>query len=198
MFSRVRIAIRFFFVGLAVGVLLAPRSGEETRRLLREKADSLLNDVLDAASLGTGASSPPPKPAAAPRRDRYRRGRCRPEAVDPRKRWSNAGDVVDSRHRSGRLTPRPPDRPPTDALAAAPAAAPAWRASTGRPDAVARSGAHGRRAARGAWHRRPGDPRGVPRRPASRLRGGRASPTATTPCPSDRGRRSASRTSSRG
>ena len=53
MFSRVRIAIRFFFVGLAVGVLRAPRSGEETRRLVREKADRLLNDVLDAASLGT-------------------------------------------------------------------------------------------------------------------------------------------------
>ncbi len=53
MFSRVRIAIRFFFVGLAVGVLLAPRSGEETRRLVREKADRILNDVLDAASLGT-------------------------------------------------------------------------------------------------------------------------------------------------
>ena len=53
MFSRVRIAIRFFFVGLAVGVLLAPRSGEQTRRMLREKADRLLNDVLDAASLGT-------------------------------------------------------------------------------------------------------------------------------------------------
>ena len=53
MFSRVRIAIRFFFVGLAVGVLLAPRSGRETRRLLRERADRLLNDVLDAATLGT-------------------------------------------------------------------------------------------------------------------------------------------------
>jgi gas vesicle protein len=53
MFSRVRVAIRFFFVGLAVGVLLAPRSGEQTRRLLREKADRLLNDILDAASLGT-------------------------------------------------------------------------------------------------------------------------------------------------
>ena len=65
MFSRVRIAIRFFFVGLAVGVLLAPRSGEETRRLLRERADSLLNDVLDAASLGTGASSSSSKPATA-------------------------------------------------------------------------------------------------------------------------------------
>jgi hypothetical protein len=62
MFSRVRIAIRFFFVGLAVGVLLAPRSGEETRRLVREKADRLLNDVLDAATLGTyesGAGSYP-------------------------------------------------------------------------------------------------------------------------------------------
>ena len=53
MFSRVRIAIRFFFVGLAVGVLLAPRSGEETRQMVREKADRILNDVLDAASLGT-------------------------------------------------------------------------------------------------------------------------------------------------
>lgn len=53
MFTRVRIAIRFFFFGLAVGVLLAPRSGVETRRLVREKADRLLNEVLDAASLGT-------------------------------------------------------------------------------------------------------------------------------------------------
>jgi hypothetical protein len=53
MFSRVRIAIRFFFMGLAVGMLLAPRSGQETRRMLREKADQLLNDVLDAATLGT-------------------------------------------------------------------------------------------------------------------------------------------------
>lgn len=53
MFSRVRIAIRFFFLGLAVGVLLAPRSGQETRRLVRERADRLLNDLLDAATLGT-------------------------------------------------------------------------------------------------------------------------------------------------
>jgi gas vesicle protein len=53
MFSRVRIAIRFFFMGLAVGVLLAPRSGKETRRLVRERADRLLNDLLDAATLGS-------------------------------------------------------------------------------------------------------------------------------------------------
>ncbi len=52
MFSRVRIAIRFFFVGLAVGVLLAPRSGAETRRLLRQRADRLVNELLEAASLG--------------------------------------------------------------------------------------------------------------------------------------------------
>lgn len=86
MFSRVRIAIRFFFLGLAVGVLLAPRSGQETRRLVRERADRLLNDLLDAATLGTydngtggqaaqadGAADAPagtPKPAANGRRTR--------------------------------------------------------------------------------------------------------------------------------
>jgi hypothetical protein len=64
MFSRVRIAIRFFFVGLAVGVLLAPRSGEETRRLVREKADRLLNDVLEAATLGTVTTSTAPADVA--------------------------------------------------------------------------------------------------------------------------------------
>ena len=57
MFSRVRIAIRFFFVGLAVGVLLAPRSGVETRRMLRQRADRFLNDLLDAASMGTPSGS---------------------------------------------------------------------------------------------------------------------------------------------
>ena len=80
MFSRVKIAIRFFFLGLAVGVLLAPRSGEETRRMFREKADRLLNDILDAASLGTtsgtsgSAGSPPTEEAAAPRAARTTNG----------------------------------------------------------------------------------------------------------------------------
>ena len=62
MFSRVRIAIRFFFVGLAVGILMAPRSGEQTRRMLREKADGLLNSILDAASMG---AEPEPAPKAS-------------------------------------------------------------------------------------------------------------------------------------
>ncbi|MEO7296650.1 MAG: YtxH domain-containing protein [Candidatus Limnocylindria bacterium] len=82
MFSRVRIAIRFFFVGLAVGILLAPRKGEETRRLVREKADRILNDVLDAATLGTvesgaGATDDLAAEADAPRRTANRTTRSR-------------------------------------------------------------------------------------------------------------------------
>ena len=97
MFSRVRIAIRFFFVGLAVGVLMAPRSGEETRRLLREKADSLLNDVLEAASLGAGGGTSSPTKAtaeategtdadeggAAPKRTRGNGSRTRATSTSP-------------------------------------------------------------------------------------------------------------------
>jgi hypothetical protein len=78
MFSRVRIAIRFFFMGLAVGVLLAPRSGRETRRLVRERADRLLNDLLDAATLGAFDSGPLPIPDSIERVD--------PEAGNGRKR----------------------------------------------------------------------------------------------------------------
>lgn len=66
MFSRVRIAIRFFFMGLAVGVLLAPRSGKETRRMVRERADRLLNDLLDAATLGAFDSGAGPDEDGAP------------------------------------------------------------------------------------------------------------------------------------
>jgi len=73
MFSRVRVAIRFFFVGLAVGVLLAPRAGIETRRLLRQRADRLVNDLLEAASMSglpsgskTGAAA---RRTSAPKRE---------------------------------------------------------------------------------------------------------------------------------
>jgi gas vesicle protein len=67
MFSRVRVAIRFFFVGLAVGVLLAPRAGIETRRLLRQRADRLVNDLLEAASM-SGLPSGSKTDGAAARR----------------------------------------------------------------------------------------------------------------------------------
>jgi gas vesicle protein len=62
-------------------VLLAPRSGEETRRLVREKADRLLNDILDAATLGTyesGAGSlDADDEASAPTATRTARTRAR-------------------------------------------------------------------------------------------------------------------------
>ena len=85
MFSRVKIAIRFFFMGLAVGILLAPRSGQETRRLVRAKADRLLNDVLDAATLGTyesgGAGDEPA--AAKPGNGRSRSRATTSSAASP-------------------------------------------------------------------------------------------------------------------
>jgi len=76
MFSRARIAIRFFFLGLAVGLLLAPRSGRETRQLVRARADRLLNDLLDAATLGayeSGAASSADEEAATDGGPRTRR-----------------------------------------------------------------------------------------------------------------------------
>ncbi len=84
MFSRVRIAIRFFFLGLAVGILLAPRSGLETRRLVRERADRLLNDLLDAATLGAFDSGPVPMPDAPAMTDApIGNGKGRPKAATP-------------------------------------------------------------------------------------------------------------------
>lgn len=88
MFSRVRIAIRFFFMGLAVGILLAPRSGAETRRLVRERADRILNDVLDAATLGTyddgsagGVTAAPAETAETEAAPKSRNGRGRSRAA---------------------------------------------------------------------------------------------------------------------
>ena len=83
MFSRVRIAIRFFFMGLAVGVLLAPRSGRETRRLVRERADRLLNDLLDAATLGAFDSGPAPLADDEPTTAKTGNGRTRNRAATP-------------------------------------------------------------------------------------------------------------------
>jgi YtxH-like protein len=100
MFSRVRIAIRFFFVGLAVGVLLAPRSGEETRKMLREKADSLLNGILDAATLGTAETGT----ATAGRSTSASAGQVEEEAKAPRTSRSSNGGSGSGRSRGSRST----------------------------------------------------------------------------------------------
>jgi hypothetical protein len=63
MFGLVRTAVRFFFIGFGVGVLLAPRAGAETRELIRRKFSEVIGSVLEIADLppvsqegGDGAS----------------------------------------------------------------------------------------------------------------------------------------------
>lgn len=51
MFGLVRTAVRFFFIGFGVGILLAPRAGAETRALIREKLNTIVNSALEVADL---------------------------------------------------------------------------------------------------------------------------------------------------
>jgi hypothetical protein len=51
MFRVIRAAIRAFAVGLAVGVLFAPRAGAETRKMLSERLATGLNELFEIATL---------------------------------------------------------------------------------------------------------------------------------------------------
>ncbi len=51
MFGVLRAAIRAFAVGVAVGVLFAPRPGVQTRKMLSERLASALNQLLEIAAL---------------------------------------------------------------------------------------------------------------------------------------------------
>ena len=64
MFGLVRTAVWFFCVGFVVGVLLAPRSGAETRRMIRERIDVALDQLLELAALPPIARETPEQPAA--------------------------------------------------------------------------------------------------------------------------------------
>jgi hypothetical protein len=59
MFALLRTSLRFFIVGFVVGALFAPRSGAETRQMLREKFTVIANQVLELAAL------PPIEPRTA-------------------------------------------------------------------------------------------------------------------------------------
>lgn len=59
MFTIIRTAVRFFFIGFGVGLLLAPRAGAETRQMLRDKLDEFVGSILEIADL------PPVEPAQA-------------------------------------------------------------------------------------------------------------------------------------
>lgn len=51
MFGLVRTAVRFFFVGFGIGILLAPRAGAETRELIREKVNLIVGSILEVADV---------------------------------------------------------------------------------------------------------------------------------------------------
>ena len=59
MFALLRTSLRFFVVGFVVGTLFAPRSGAETRQMLREKFTIVANQILELAAL------PPLEPQTA-------------------------------------------------------------------------------------------------------------------------------------
>jgi len=51
MIAVVRAAIRAFAVGVAVGMLFAPRAGAQTRKMLSERLSAGLSQLLEIAAL---------------------------------------------------------------------------------------------------------------------------------------------------
>lgn len=51
MFGIFRLALRSFAIGVTVGVLFAPRSGVETRKMLAESANRAMNSLMELAAL---------------------------------------------------------------------------------------------------------------------------------------------------
>jgi hypothetical protein len=75
MFALLRTSLRFFVIGFVVGTLFAPRSGAETRQMLREKFTIVANQILELAAL------PPIEPGIAVKaggEGRAQRGATRP------------------------------------------------------------------------------------------------------------------------
>jgi gas vesicle protein len=58
-FGVINAALRAFVVGVVVGVLFAPRTGTETRRMLNERIAAMVNQLLELAAL------PPIEPTQA-------------------------------------------------------------------------------------------------------------------------------------
>ena len=73
MFGLVRTAVRFFFVGFGIGILLAPRAGAETRELIREKVNLIVGSILEVADVTVeGGDGDGDKPGTATSRGRAR------------------------------------------------------------------------------------------------------------------------------
>jgi predicted lipid-binding transport protein (Tim44 family) len=61
MFGALRFGIRAFFLGLVLGLLIAPRPGSETRRLLRDRFVQIIDALTEILAL-------PEEPMALPER----------------------------------------------------------------------------------------------------------------------------------
>lgn len=49
MLKGVRVAVKYFTIGLLAGLLLAPRKGDETRDILVERAKEYVGELMGAA-----------------------------------------------------------------------------------------------------------------------------------------------------
>ena len=49
MLSALRTAIKFFTIGLLAGLLLAPRKGEETRKLMMERGKEMVGEIMSVS-----------------------------------------------------------------------------------------------------------------------------------------------------
>lgn len=54
MLRGVRVAIKYFTIGLLAGLLLAPRKGDETRTLLMDRAREYVGELMGAAQDAAG------------------------------------------------------------------------------------------------------------------------------------------------
>lgn len=74
MFGLLRTAVRFFFIGFGVGVLLAPRAGADTRKLIQDKLNMVVGSMLEVADL------PPVEGTAEVKAATHGRARARTES----------------------------------------------------------------------------------------------------------------------
>jgi len=54
MLRGIRTAIKYFTIGLLAGLLLAPRKGDETRRLLMDRGKEYLQEVMSVTESTAG------------------------------------------------------------------------------------------------------------------------------------------------
>lgn len=60
--GALRFGLRTFFVGLAVGLLVAPRPGAESRRMLREHCVQFMDSIAELLALPQAPVDAPTRP----------------------------------------------------------------------------------------------------------------------------------------